>query len=300
MIRLRALVLAAALVSPAALAQTPAPRPAPAAPAPASDIKTEMGEIDGAVFRIDVPAKWNGGLVIMNHGYSPEPRKPQPGAPCGRIKTFTDRATLSPSPAIPRAAGPSNRRWPTTRSAAEVLRQKVRQDQRRLRHRRGHGRLYDDDLGWRCIRASTPRADHLLRDHAAAAGVDAGLRSGCWPCSTIISRASLPSPVGPLNGFMYGGDTDRKVQAALDADPKKAEIFRRTTGRRLEHLGQPRHLPDLHQPRVPAAAGGKPVRQLDLHLHPGRRPGGGERRGQALCGRSKADGVRQALVQPHR
>jgi pimeloyl-ACP methyl ester carboxylesterase len=35
--------------------------------------KTETGEINGAKFRIDVPANWNGGLVMYCHGYSPVP-----------------------------------------------------------------------------------------------------------------------------------------------------------------------------------------------------------------------------------
>lgn len=33
--------------------------------------KTEIGEINGAKFRIDVPENWNGGLVVYCHGYSP-------------------------------------------------------------------------------------------------------------------------------------------------------------------------------------------------------------------------------------
>ena len=35
--------------------------------------KTETGEINGAKFKIDVPEKWNGGLVMYCHGYSPVP-----------------------------------------------------------------------------------------------------------------------------------------------------------------------------------------------------------------------------------
>lgn len=35
--------------------------------------KTETGDINGAKFRIDVPATWNGGLVMYCHGYSPVP-----------------------------------------------------------------------------------------------------------------------------------------------------------------------------------------------------------------------------------
>src|ERR1700722_7964579 len=35
--------------------------------------KTEIGLINWASFRIDVPEKWNGGLVVDCHGYSPTP-----------------------------------------------------------------------------------------------------------------------------------------------------------------------------------------------------------------------------------
>src|SRR5690349_3696826 len=35
--------------------------------------KKETGEINGAKFRIDVPERWNGGLVMYCHGYSPVP-----------------------------------------------------------------------------------------------------------------------------------------------------------------------------------------------------------------------------------
>src|SRR5579884_1248182 len=39
----------------------------------AAEPKTEVGEINGAKFRIDVPANWNGGLVMYCHGYNPDP-----------------------------------------------------------------------------------------------------------------------------------------------------------------------------------------------------------------------------------
>ncbi|HEV2687541.1 MAG TPA: alpha/beta hydrolase, partial [Bryobacteraceae bacterium] len=37
----------------------------------AAEPKTEIGEINGAKFRIDIPENWNGGLVMYCHGYSP-------------------------------------------------------------------------------------------------------------------------------------------------------------------------------------------------------------------------------------
>lgn len=44
--------------------------------------RTELGEINGARFRIDMPEKWKGGLVVYCHGYSDTPgtfeNKPNP------------------------------------------------------------------------------------------------------------------------------------------------------------------------------------------------------------------------------
>jgi pimeloyl-ACP methyl ester carboxylesterase len=36
-------------------------------------VRTELGEINNAKFRIDMPEKWNGGLVVYCHGYSDVP-----------------------------------------------------------------------------------------------------------------------------------------------------------------------------------------------------------------------------------
>lgn len=37
--------------------------------------KVEIGAINGAAYRIDVPGAWNGGLVVYCHGYNPQPVK---------------------------------------------------------------------------------------------------------------------------------------------------------------------------------------------------------------------------------
>jgi pimeloyl-ACP methyl ester carboxylesterase len=43
------------------------------AAAPKAGPKVEIGEINGAKFRIDIPENWNGGLVMYCHGYDAEP-----------------------------------------------------------------------------------------------------------------------------------------------------------------------------------------------------------------------------------
>src|ERR1700750_1593723 len=39
--------------------------------APKVEPKSEIGDINGAKFRIDIPENWNGGLVMYCHGYNP-------------------------------------------------------------------------------------------------------------------------------------------------------------------------------------------------------------------------------------
>src|SRR5258707_10260058 len=53
--------------------------------------KTELGEINGAKFRIDVPEKWNGGLVVYCHGYSPVPGIYKEGKLPPVFAVFTDQ-----------------------------------------------------------------------------------------------------------------------------------------------------------------------------------------------------------------
>ncbi len=53
--------------------------------------KTELGEINGAKFRIDVPEKWNGGLVVYCHGYSPVPGTYKEGKLPPVFAVFTDQ-----------------------------------------------------------------------------------------------------------------------------------------------------------------------------------------------------------------
>jgi hypothetical protein len=230
-----AALCAAALLSTLAPAIAQTPPPAERAATPAFDGKTEMGEIDGAVFRIDMPAKWNKGLVIMNHGYSPEPRKPQPGNPSGRIRTFTDRGYAVAQSSYSKGG------WAI---------EQAMQDNEKLRKYfvKKYGATTSVFATGGAMGASTTMTSVEMFPDVYTGGLITCCGTMLQPLESMQGSfrmmvlfdyyfpGVLPSPVGPVNGFMYGGDTDKKVQAALDANPKNAEIFRRTTGRRMEHL----------------------------------------------------------------
>jgi pimeloyl-ACP methyl ester carboxylesterase len=64
---LRSVVFAVALAFVCAHARAKAPAVAP------GNAKTEFGTLEGAAFRIDIPEKWNGGLVVFFHGYAVAP-----------------------------------------------------------------------------------------------------------------------------------------------------------------------------------------------------------------------------------
>ena len=53
--------------------------------------KTEIGDINGAKFRIDIPDNWNGGLVMYCHGYNPEAVSYKEGKLPAVLAVFTDQ-----------------------------------------------------------------------------------------------------------------------------------------------------------------------------------------------------------------
>ena len=116
------------------------------AAAPNGEPKVELGEINGAKFRIDIPPNWNGGLVMYCHGYSPDRRQLQGGGAesspgrlhCPRLRARAIRIRC-------RWLGHSGSD-PGHRGAAEVLRHEVRPAQGDLYHRTFHGWISHHDI----------------------------------------------------------------------------------------------------------------------------------------------------------
>jgi pimeloyl-ACP methyl ester carboxylesterase len=59
--------------------------------APKMEPKVEIGEINGAKFRIDIPENWNGGLVMYCHGYSAEAGAFKEGKLPPQLQVFADQ-----------------------------------------------------------------------------------------------------------------------------------------------------------------------------------------------------------------
>ena len=205
----------------------------------ATDVKTETGVIDGATYRIDMPAKWNEGWSCMNHGYSPEPRIPASGPPSARLRVFLDRGFAVAQSSYSKggwaveqamadndklikyfkkkygAAKPIIATGGAMGTSITVMSVEMRPD------------LYDAGLAT-CCSGLTPRLENENWNFQMLALFD------------YYFPGVMPPVVGPLNGYEYsiGNNSPivKKIQAALDANPEKAEIFRRVWGRKKEDI----------------------------------------------------------------
>jgi len=225
------IIVAAALAcsAPVVIAQ-------PATGSTEADIKTETGVIDGASYRIDVPARWNGGLIVQNHGYSPEPRIPASGAPSARLRIFLDRG-FAVAQSSYSAGG-----W--------AVEQALSDNAKLIAHfKTMHGRAGPVIATGGAMGASVTTASVEIQPQlydaglvTCCSGLDPRLENMNWNFEMLALfdyyfPNLMPPLVGPLNGYPYQSPELRaKVQAALDANPEKAEIFRRAWGRKMEDV----------------------------------------------------------------
>jgi hypothetical protein len=202
------------------------------------DVKTERGVIDGATYRIDIPANWNRGVVVVNHGYDAAPTPRQPAAvttaPSARQRVFLDRGFAVAQSSYSRTG------W--------AIEQAMADNTRLIRYFEGkHGTIDTLIASGGAMGASIT----MMSIEAQPELYDAGLITCCSGLAPHLEAMNnvfelmvlfdylfpgvMPPPVGPLNGYS-NRDYTPKVQAALDANPEKAEIFRRLWGRQMEHV----------------------------------------------------------------
>ena len=113
------------------------------AAAPNGQPRVEMGEINGAKFRIDIPANWNGGLVMYCHGYSPIAVSYEEGPLPPVLAVFTDQGYALAESGYAAGGWAIQEAVPGYRGSAETLRREVRSAQGELYHRPFHGWIPD-------------------------------------------------------------------------------------------------------------------------------------------------------------
>jgi hypothetical protein len=259
------IVLAAALLCGApAVAQQPAP-------AAATDVKTETGVIDGATYRIDVPAKWNGGLIVQNHGYSPEPRLPASGPPSARLRVFLDRGFAVAQSSYSKGG------W--------AVEQALTDNEKLIKHfkAKNGGKASPVIATGGAMGASVTTASVEMQPQlydgglvTCCSGLDTRLENMNWNFEMLALfeyyfPGIMPPIVGPLNGYEYSiganSPISKKIQAALDANPEKAEIFRRVWGRKKEDVASTVAFHTYLVHEAQERSGGNPFSNLTTIYH---------------------------------
>lgn len=231
-------VALAVLLSTAPLAARETPRAIPAPSAvPVPSIET--GELDGAAYRIDIPADWNRGLVVFFHGYAAEPVR------------FRDAERLSPilEPAFAQGFAVIQSAYSRTGWAVEQAAAETEALRRRFVARHGAPKQTF------AVGLSMGGLLTAMALETKPAAYDGGL-SLCGvlaPADRLLNRGFalraafdhyFPDLLGPLvpvpDDYRSTGAVQARIAAALESDPKAHAALRAVNG-----AGDERSLPGV-------------------------------------------------------
>ncbi|MGC2639635.1 MAG: alpha/beta fold hydrolase [Acidobacteriaceae bacterium] len=199
---------------------------APSSSPAAVPVRTEIGALDGASYRIDIPKNWNRGLVLYFHGYEPTRLTFDAKYPPGRVL----QEILNRGYAVARSGyGVGGWALPQAAAETEALR-------RHFRKKYGVPRetfVMGHSMGGLLTLMSLEEDPRDYAGGLALCGVTA-------PADLVMQRAFanrvafdaffpgiLPDVNHvPPNFMMNDIPTIAKVQKSLDADPKSAAIVR--------------------------------------------------------------------------
>ena len=196
-----------------------------------SQPKTETGEINGAKFRIDVPEKWNGGLVMYCHGYSPAPGSFDNPKPNPVLDVFTKQGYAFAQSGY--AAGG----WAIQEAVqdTEALR-------RYFSHKYGAPKetyVTGHSMGGFLTMALMETFPNVYDGGLALCGP---LGAASWFMSRrvfdmrvvfdYLFPGALPNPVKIPADYMMSTALNGTIEKLLDSKPEQASILRRWTGLR--------------------------------------------------------------------
>jgi pimeloyl-ACP methyl ester carboxylesterase len=191
--------------------------------------KTETGELNGASFRIDVPEKWNGGLVMYCHGYNARPVKYENPKPNPFFNVFLDQGYALAQSGY--AAGG----WAI---------QEAVEDTEALR--RYFGKKYGAPTETYVTGHSLGGFLTMVLMETFPNSYDAGLPL-CGPLGAamwVLERrpfdlrvvfdyyfpGALPSPVDIPPDFQMSPARNQEIEKLLDSKPQQAEVLRHYSG----------------------------------------------------------------------
>lgn len=191
--------------------------------------KTETGEINGARFRIDMPEKWNGGLVMYCHGYNPKPVTYEDPKPVPFNNVFVDQGYAFAESGY--AAGG----W--------AIQEALEDTEALRRYFSGrHGKPKETYVTGRSMGGLLTLALMEMFPNSYDAGLPlcGPLGASTW----VLERRpfdmrvvfdyyfprALPSPVDIPAAFERSRERNEEIQKLLDAMPESAGVIRRYTG----------------------------------------------------------------------
>ncbi|GFZ96860.1 hypothetical protein [Dyella caseinilytica] len=195
-----------------------------APPATAADLKpgTHAGTLQGALYRIDIPANWNGDLVMVMHGYQPV------GAPIKTPMTAADATSIFLKQGYAVAQSQyASQGWAVGDAIADN--ERLRQYFIHTFARPAHTYIYGFSLGGLEVAASIERYQHVYAGALITCGATVSTPD-------IVSRA-IVTPLVAFDALIPGvlpdlaaPDSPRFIPPAvfakaLQAHPKEAAIL---------------------------------------------------------------------------
>ncbi|MGZ4789326.1 MAG: alpha/beta hydrolase [Terriglobales bacterium] len=186
--------------------------------------KTEIGELHGVPFRIDVPDSWNHNLIVYYHGYSTAPVKYKEGDPNPVLAEFTKRGYAVVQSAYSRTGWAVEQAVPETEALRRYFGEKYGTPKETLVAGHSMGGF---------LTAET--MERFPQTYAAGLALCGALE----PAPELLDRpfhfiavfnyyfpGLLPPPDKIPADFNFGDETIKHVEQDLNDNPKKAAAFR--------------------------------------------------------------------------
>lgn len=191
--------------------------------------KTEVGELDGAPFRIDLPENWNHRLVMYCHGYSTDPPKYDAGKPLDEVQaTFVNAGYAFAQSAYSRTGWAIEQAVPETEALRKYFIKKYGQPEGTYITGHSMGGLLTTILIEKypeSYDAGLPMCGALGSSLALmGAGFDTRVLFDYYFPGLLPSPAKVPADYQPSEGLT------KKIERALRAKPASAAAFRRYAG----------------------------------------------------------------------
>jgi|SRR5579872_354460 len=195
----------------------------------AAEPKTEIGEINGAKFRIDIPANWNGGLVVYCHGYSPIPVSYKEGTLPPIFAIFTEQGYALAQSGY--AAGG----WAVQEAVTdtESLRRYFTTKYGKPKETYITGHSMGGFLTMLLIEQYPSAYDAGLALCGPLAPANYFMGRGAFDARVVFDYyfpGVLPAPNNVPPDFRNSKEAAEKVAAVLDASPEKSAALRRYAG----------------------------------------------------------------------